>query len=438
MVPAEIPAEERQSYRMISRSAVRKTRQWSRLDAEVREAIEIVSLVLPFRTNRYVVDHLIDWDRVPDDPMFQLTFPQRGMLDSGDYSELRDLVTRNASEEEIARSVSRIRADLNPQPSGQKTHNIPTLDGVPLPGLQHKYAETMLFFPKRGQTCHAYCSYCFRWAQFVRIKDIRFAAPDANQLITYLRRHPEVTDVVVTGGDPMVTRTAALASIVGPLLDVDHLLSIRIGTKSVATWPYRFVTDDDADAMLRLFERVVARGKQLALMAHYSHPVELSTDPAREAIRRIRSTGANVRMQSPVARHINDDASTWAEMWREGTRLGCIPYYMFVVRDTGPQRYFEIPLARTWEIFQGAYQQVSGLARTVRGPSMSALPGKVHILGTSTVDGQPVFVLEYLQARDPNLVRRPFFARWDAHATWFDELEPARDADRPFFPTPTT
>ena len=66
-------------------------------------------------------------------------------------------------------------------------------------------------------------------------------------------------------------------------------------------------------------------------------------------------------------------------MWREQSRLGIVPYYMFVERDTGPKRYFEVPLARTLDIFNTAYRQMSGIARTVRGPSMSALPGKVLI-----------------------------------------------------------
>ncbi len=429
----EASTVEHQPYRAVNRLTIGNTRVWASLGKELREAIEIVSHVLPFRTNRYVIDHLIDWERVPDDPIFQLTFPQRGMLPPEDYAALVGLVNAGAPQGEISALVERIRLRLNPQPAGQKTHNVPVLDGVRLPGLQHKYRETVLFFPKRGQTCHAYCSYCFRWAQFVRIKDIRFAATETHQLLEYLKRHPEVTDVLITGGDPMIMRTAALAEIIEPLLDLDRLSSIRIGTKSVATWPQRFLTDHDADDVLRLFERVVESGKQLALMAHYSHPIELSTDQARDAIRRIRSSGANIRMQSPVARRINDDSSTWVEMWQKGVQLGCIPYYMFVVRDTGAREYFELPLARCLEIYASAYRRVSGLARTVRGPSMSAFAGKVNVEGRATIGNKDVFVLEFLQARNPELARRPFFALFDPKATWFDQLRPASEADNEFF-----
>jgi L-lysine 2,3-aminomutase len=235
-----------------------------------------------------------------------------------------------------------------------------------------------------------------------------------------------VTDVLFTGGDPLVMRTDVLARYVDPLLapELAHVGQIRIGTKAPAYWPHRFVTDRDADDLLRLFERVVAAGRHLAVMAHYSHPMELSTPAAEAAIRRIRATGAEVRCQAPLIRHVNDDARAWAEMWRRQVRLGAIPYYFFVERDTGPKRYFEVPLARGLDIFQQAYRQVSGLGRTVRGPSMSATPGKVHVVGTTTLGTQEVFVLRFLQARDPSWVNRVFFAKMDRKACWLDDLRP--------------
>ncbi|MDY7108030.1 MAG: lysine 2,3-aminomutase [Planctomycetota bacterium] len=408
--------------------------QWGRLDPEVREAVEVVSLVLPFRTNAYVMEELIDWRKTPDDPMFQLTFPQRGMLSDAQYEAMASLVRAEAPREVLKAEANRIRAQLNPHPAGQMTHNVPRVNGRPLPGVQHKYRETVLFFPSHGQTCHAYCTFCFRWAQFVGLEDLKFASREAGDLVAYLREHPDVTDVLLTGGDPMVMKSRVLRKYVEPLLELEQLITIRIGTKSIAYWPHRYVTDQDADDVLELFEQVVDAGKQLAVMAHASHPVENSTDMAREAVRRIRATGANIRMQSPVVRHVNDEPQVWADLWRDGVRIGCIPYYMFVERDTGARGYFEIPLARCWDIFQNAYREVSGMCRTVRGPSMSAFPGKVHVLGLTTIGGEKAFALEYLQAREAGLVRRPFFARFDPTATWFDQLRPLTERDRPFFP----
>nr|WP_255216861.1 hypothetical protein [Pseudenhygromyxa sp. WMMC2535] len=192
---------------------------------------------------------------------------------------------------------------------------MPVLDGQRLDGMQHKYRETLLFFPSQGQTCHAYCTFCFRWAQFVGLSDLKFASRETGALIAYLQAHPEISDLLVTGGDPMVMRTKALRRTLEPLLDprleLEHLDNIRIGTKSVAYWPQRYVHDKDADDLLRFFEQIVASGRHLTIMAHYNHPRELSTEVARKAIARIRSTGAQIRMQSPLIRRINDSADAW-------------------------------------------------------------------------------------------------------------------------------
>jgi L-lysine 2,3-aminomutase len=237
---------------------------------------------------------------------------------------------------------------------------------------------------------------------------------------------------LLTGGDPLVMRTAVLRRYVEPLLQLPQIVSIRLGTKALAYWPQRFVTDKDADDLALLFEQIVNAGKNLAFMAHYSHPVELSTPMATRALARVRSTGATIRCQAPLIRHVNDSSEVWEEMWRQEVRHGAIPYYMFIERDTGARHYFEVPLARAYEIFRDAYSRVSGLARTVRGPSMSAMPGKVVIDGTPEILGTKVFALRFLQARDPAWVGKPFYAQFDPLVTWFDELRPAFD-DAAFF-----
>ena len=106
---------------------------------------------------------------------------------------------------------------------------------------------------------------------------------------------------------------------------------------------------------------------------------------------------------------------------------------MFVERDTGARRYFEVPLARALEVYQEAYQSVSGLARTVRGPSMSASPGKVQVQGVTEINNEKVFLLRFLQGRNESWTQQPFFAEFDARATWLDDLKPAFGADRFFF-----
>jgi L-lysine 2,3-aminomutase len=395
------------------------------LSPDQRLAIRAVATVLPFRTNSYVVDELIDWSAAPDDPIYRLVFPQEDMLPADDVAHIAGLLRRQAPRQEIEAAANKVRMRLNPHPAGQLELNVPSFgDGV-VPGMQHKYDETVLYFPKQGQTCHAYCTYCFRWAQFVGDPDLKLAGDDAARLRDYLIAHPKVTSVLFTGGDAMIMGESVLRRYVEPLLELDQLESIRIGTKSLAYWPQKFVTDPDADDMLRLFEQVVESGKNLAFMAHFTHPRELEPVMVREAVRRIHDTGAVIRTQAPLIRSINDDPADWESMWRTQTRMGMVPYYMFVERDTGPQDYFAVPLDRAYEIFRDAYRNVSGLARTVRGPSMSATPGKVCVDGVVELAGEKVFVLHFIQCRDAELVNKPFFAKYDPAAVWLDDLKPA-------------
>jgi KamA family protein len=433
-----LPAVAGRRYRAFTAKHLDALAQRAGLSTSERLAIRAVGMVLPFRTNSYVLDNLVDWDAAPDDPIFRLVFPQAEMLPATDVGRIAALISRDAAESDMRAAVHEIRMRLNPHPAGQLALNIPEHDDEPLPGVQHKYPETVLVFPKQGQTCHAYCTYCFRWAQFVDEPDLKMATSDIESVTRYLRAHPEVTSVLVTGGDPMIMGADVLRRYIEPLLGpgLEHLESIRIGSKSLTYWPQRFVTDPDADDTLRLFERVVASGRTLAFMAHFSHPRELGPEMVAEAVRRIRGTGAVIRTQAPLIRSINDEAAIWAGMWRTQVQMGMVPYYMFVERDTGPQDYFAVPLARGYQVFREAFRSVSGLARTVRGPSMSATPGKVCVDGIAEVAGQKVFVLHMIQARDPSLVGEPFFARFCPEATWLSDLVPAF-ADRfPFDPEP--
>jgi len=396
--------------------------------------IEIVGQVFPFKTNNYVVEQLINWDNVPHDPLFVLTFPQKGMLLPHHFEEMSAAV-RSGDGRRIRETADSIRWQLNPHPAGQLKHNVPVFRGERLKGIQHKYEETVLFFPSRGQTCHAYCSFCFRWPQFTGINELKFGMNEIEPLIDYVRAHPEVTDILFTGGDPLVMSTEVLSDYIDAVLsaDIPHLNSIRIGTKSLSYWPYRYTLDDDSEQLLGVFRRVVDAGIHLAFMAHFNHPRELSTAVVQEAIEKIRATGAEIRTQTPLLRHINDNPDDLAAMWREQVRLGCIPYYLFMVRDTGAQHYFGIPIVRAWEIYRDAYQEVSGLARSVRGPSMSAAPGKVQVLGVNEVRGERVIALTMIQGRKAHWVMRPFFAEYDEDALWLDELKPAFGAEKFFF-----
>lgn len=410
--------------------------QYKSLTEDQKEAIEVVGSVLPFRVNNYVLENLIDWNNIPNDPIFQLTFMQKGMLGENHYNDiLNALKNVNYTESDVAAAIAEVRKDLNPHPSGQLSQNVPQVDSEPVKGVQHKYRETVLVFPSAGQLCHSYCTFCFRWPQFIGDKDLKFATDKDMQYLDYLKTAKEVTDVLFTGGDPMIMNSKMIKKYIEPLLseEYSHIQNIRIGSKSLTYWPYRYTTDPDSQELLEFFTKVNNSGKRLAFMAHINHPNEMQTEVFNEAVKNIQATGTVIRSQAPLLRYINDDAEVWSAMWKQQVGLGIIPYYMFIERDTGPKEYFSLPLHQAYDIYQNAIQNVSGLARTARGPSMSASPGKVCVEGITTINGEEVFVLNLLQARQSDIVNKPFFAKYDEKATWLTDLTPYSESDSQYF-----
>lgn len=403
----------------------------------MREDREIVAQVFPFKINQHVVD-IIDWKNYQTDPIFQLTFPQPDMLLASEIAAIKHLKNNGADRQAIADLISDIRSGKNPAPANQ-TSNRPLLADedenlfTPVDGLQHKYAPIVLMFHKNAQTCHAYCTYCFRFNQFVG-KD-KFLENDADRLHKYLRQHKEVRDVLMTGGDPATMKADVWKEVLLPLLapEYKHIRTIRIGTKALTYHPYRFLTEPDADELIDLFRTMTTAGKQIAIMAHFSHYNEITPVTVHAAKRLRQEAGAIIRTQAPLMKHINDSPEVWGTMWQRQMSAGMIPYYMFVARDTGPQAYFEVPLAKALYIYQEARKLVSGLGHTARGPSMSSGPGKISIIGRETIAGEDVFVLKFLQGRNNDWCDRVFFAKYDEKAIWLDNLKPAFGEKEFFF-----
>jgi len=181
-------------FKVFTRTQLHKISQFMKLPEEARNSVAAASAVFPFRVNEYVVNELIDWGNWKTDPIFRLLFPQKEMLQPSHYSELTEALAGSDLNKTKA-TINEIRSSLNSHPAGQMELNVPTLDGAPIDGIQHKYKETVLFFPKQGQTCHSYCTFCFRWAQFIGDKSLQFASKEAQGLVRYLQKHKEVSDV---------------------------------------------------------------------------------------------------------------------------------------------------------------------------------------------------------------------------------------------------
>jgi L-lysine 2,3-aminomutase len=398
------------------------------LHEEVKHEIDIVSKVIPFKTNNYVVDYLIDWENYETDPIYILNFPNKNMLRPERYEQLKRVIERNRPQKEVDELIMKIRLEMNPHPAQQMT-NVPVMDGEELKGVQHKYRDIVLFFPSQGQTCHAHCTFCFRWPQFVKELDMKFSMREIGKVMEYIRRNPNINEILFTGGDPLIMDPATISKYFDVILAErpSNLKNIRFGTKSLTYWPFAFLPQfsDEGQELLDLFKRITDNGFHLAFMAHFNHPNELDNEVVQEAIYNVRQTGAEIRTQAPILNHINKSSKVWAHMWKKQISLGLIPYYMFIERETGPYNYFEIPLAEVYQIFQDAIRKTGSFAKTVTGPVMSAAKGKAHIMGVveNPADGNKYFMMQYVRHRDYRETFKPFFLEYDEEATWLNQLK---------------
>lgn len=351
---------------------VRNAAQVPNLPADAAATLEEVSKQYVFRANDYYLK-LIDWSD-PADPIRQLIVPRK--------EELNDFGKLDASNEAANTVVQ---------------------------GVQHKYRDTALVLV--NSVCGAYCRYCFRKRLFMDENDETIH--DLDPAFAYIGSHPEITDVLLTGGDPLIMSTGKLRGIVERFAAMPHIRTIRIGSKLPAFNPYRILDDPALQQMFRDFS---TNERALYLMAHFDHPREL-TSVAREGIICARENGVRVVNQCPVIRGINDNSDVLAELFTEMTVLGAPQYYLFQCRPTAGNQAYEMPLVRGFSLFEGAMKQVSGLSRRARY-CMSHATGKIEMLG---MDDEHIY-LRYHRAKNPANEGRVMVCHRDDQAYWFDGL----------------
>ncbi len=347
------------------------------LPADQQASLRAVAEMYPFRANDYYLG-LIDWND-PDDPIRRIIVPAAEEL--GDWGK--------------------------PDASNENANTV-------VHGVQHKYPDTVLLLC--NDTCGGFCRYCFRKRLFSR--RTRETTHDVSGGLQYIARHPEASNVLLTGGDPLLLSTRRLAAILRALCEIPHVRIVRFGSKMPAFDPWRILDDAELQAVLANYS---TPHKRIYLMTHFDHPREL-TGAAVEGIDRLIHSGVICANQCPMVRGVNDNADVLSALFRKLSWIGCPPYYLFQGRPAIGNEPYVVPIVRGWLIFREALRRDSGLARRARFV-MSHATGKVEILA---VDARRIYA-RYQRARDPALRGRFLVYKRNDDAYWLDHLEPDED-----------
>jgi KamA family protein len=343
------------------------------LSEQEKAALRKVADRYPFRCNDYYLS-LINWND-PNDPIRRIVIPntrelkQWGRLD----------------------------------PSDERAYTV-------IPGLEHKYNSTALLLI--SNVCDAICRYCFRKRVFIESQ--RDYLHDLPAALHYLRAHSEITNVLLTGGDPFVLTTSQLENIIRQLRNIQHIRIIRIGTKIPAFNPYRIIDDPALPEMLGNYS---TETRKIYVMTHFVHPREL-TDVAVRAVNLLQKAGVTVANQMPLIRGVNDNPVVLADLLAELSFIGAVPYYIFQCRPAAGNKTYTVPIERGYEIIEQAKARVSGLAKRVRFV-MSHSTGKIEIVGRTK---DCVYFKYHRAALDEDSGRFLVF-RSNPNACWFDDYD---------------
>lgn len=343
------------------------------LPEQEKAALQTVTESFAFRSNDYYLS-LINWDD-PDDPIRRIIVPHVRELDA--WGRL--------------------------DPSDEKTYTV-------MPGVEHKYNSTVLLLV--SNVCEGICRYCFRKRVFIRpqmeyLHDIPAA-------IQYVRDRKEITNVLLTGGDPLALATSRLADLIRQLREIEHVQIIRIGTKMPAFNPFRIVNDP---SLLEMIDQHSTARKRIYVMTHFVHPREL-TDAAVAAIGLLQKAGAITANQMPLIQGVNDDPEVLARFLAKLSFIGDVPYYIFQCRPAMGNKGYTVPIEDGCEIVERAKARVSGLAKRFRY-TMSHSTGKIEILGKAA--GRVYF--RYHRAADDNDSGRLLVFASNPNAHWLDDYD---------------
>jgi len=355
----------------MNRTYITRLKEIPQISESDQAALKSVTEKFAFRTSQYYIN-LINWDD-PNDPIKRLIIPRT---------------------EELAPWGE---AD----PSNEAHYTV-------APGLEHKYGPTALLLASK--VCAAYCRYCFRKRIFVN--ENAEVPHDLTEAMNYIREHTEITNVLLTGGDPIILATLKLEKIIAELRTIPHVQIIRIGTKTPAFNPHRILDDPTLPEMLN---RYSTPEKRIYIIAHFDHPREL-TEQAVAAMNILLTSGMRAVNQTPIIRGINDDPEVLAELFKKLSFIGVPPYYVFQCRPTYGNKSYSVPIEESYQIFEQARVKCSGLAKRARFV-MSHATGKIEIVGISS---KFIYMKYHSSPHPENIGKFMVFLR-NADAFWLED-----------------
>ena len=400
--------------------------------------------VYRFLATKHVLN-TINWNDFATDSVFQLVFPQPGMM----KPEVTEAYLAAETEEEQKKIVEDYMELTNPH-DGKQQLNKPWFKNDEgelevLEGSQHKYPQCHLIFDKTTQSCFAFCTYCFRHAQ-VRGDEDMFIQKEVRPVHEYMKRHKEITDLLITGGDGGYMPYERLKSYVEPLMtepELMHIRTLRIGSRALTFHPEMILTKD-YENILGLFRKLTDHGIQVAWMGHFSTPRELLNISTIAAARRLKKHGVMVKSQSPVMNHISlfthengkvdidRSAQNWIDLGHVLGMNGIGFHSMYCARPTGEHQYFTTPLADLNKVFSKIYRTLPSISRPSRYITMTSSAGKTSMLGEAIVGGKKAFVLKFNESRNMEWMDKVYLAKYDENQNTIEKLEPL-DTDEYFY-----
>lgn len=238
-----------------------------------------------------------------------------------------------------------LRPEELPDPIGDHTHE-------PVPGIVHRYPDRVLL--KAVSVCPVYCRFCFRREMVGPDKESNLSPAELAAALAYIRNHPEIWEVIVTGGDPFMLSARRASALTRELESIPHVKVIRWHTRMPVADPDR-VSDEFVEA-------ISSKSKPVYVAIHCNHPREL-TPEMRAACARLVDAGIPLLSQTVLLKGINDEVETLAQLMRDFVETRIKPYYLHHADLAPGTSHFRTTVEKGQELVRALRDRVSGLAQ---------------------------------------------------------------------------